>query len=775
MKNINIILALVILLGSPVRSQALNILENDGSNTSYGLTGLDSISFTSIDSAGSILMIHAQSGTSGIYTSDIDSIYFNSDGSTAYFQTSTELKQFVTSSIDSITVTATSDSTVYVMFNGSTASVINPLDSVSVEINGADVTVNSTSDISGINYILSGSTTDGMFKIYSEKKLTLILNNVKITNNDGPAINIQSGKKITINLAGGTENILTDGETYADAENDEDQGAAFFSEGQLIFKGNGSLEINGNGDDQHGLRSDDYIEVDEGTLVINSAVKDGIHAKDGFYMYGGNVEVTSSGDGIDGDGGTVEIEDGNITIHNEEPDQKAIACDSTITVSGGSITINVDGDQSSGIDSDQDIIFSGGSINITTTGDAVLEASGAGYDPSYCTAVKSGGNISISNCDITINTSGDAGRGFSLDGDLNIGSGTVKVTSGGNGAKYTDENGTADAYTGPCIKVDGNFNFTGGSVTLSHSGAGGKGLSVDGELNIGTVDSEPELNITTTGSEITISSGSSGPRGGETGEAAEAKAVKADGAVVIENGNITISSADDGIKSETSVTINGGTLKVVKSYESVEAPFITVNGGDINLVSSDDSFNSTYGNGGEQDDGSMLAFNGGYVCASSTAGDPLDSNGDISMTGGTVIVHGPQSSVEVGIDYNGTFNISGGFLAVSGTSSNMTQGLSGSSTQYSLLVKSSQGLQAGSLFHIEDSNGNNLLTFAPARTYYSIVFSSQELKNGSSYKIYIGGSSTGTPVNGLYTDGTYSGGTLRKTVTITTMAQTVQF
>ncbi|MBN2174472.1 MAG: hypothetical protein JW731_10080 [Bacteroidales bacterium] len=61
------------------------------------------------------------------------------------------------------------------------------------------------------------------------------------------------------------------------------------------------------------------------------------------------------------------------------------------------------------------------------------------------------------------------------------------------------------------------------------------------------------------------------------------------------------------------------------------------------------------------------------------------------------------------------------------------------------------------------------------RIYYSIIFSSDELDTGTSYKVYTGRTCTGSLQNGLYTGGAYSGGTLRTTFTLTNMAQTVWF
>ncbi|GAP43284.1 hypothetical protein TBC1_111435 [Lentimicrobium saccharophilum] len=713
--------------------------------------------------------------TLGALVTSTDSIYFSNDQSTILFSIGDTLDSYAVSEIDSITFGANS-TIISIFYEGNYVRVINPLayEGVSVSTDGANVTVTSTSQIQDIGYRLSGSTHGGSFKIYSQQPFELMLNGVQITNTNGPAINIQSGNTVTVDIMNGTTNALTDGGSYSNPAKapdgkSEDQKGAFFSETTLIFTGTGNLTINGLGSAKHGLCSDSNIEINGCSINIASAAKDGIHAKTGFEMINGSLNITATGDAIDGDAGNVTITGGNITTLNDADDVKGITCDGTMSISGGVLMLTVNGDQSKAMKSESDITISGGSITIITTGDAVLEASGSGFDPSYCTAIKCDANINISGGSIDIISTGIAGKGISSDADITIANGTITITCSGNGARYTNTEGAYDAYVSTCITSDGNTLINGGNITTSSSGSGGKSISVDGTLNIENSNSPPVINLTTTGNRIYISGS------GENAEYAEAKTVKSDGDIVIESGNITLNSADDGLKSETSITISTSIINITNSVEGIEAPFININSGEITIKSSDDCINTTFGLGGEQNDGSIMTFNGGFVAVNTTGGDGLDANGNIVINGGTIVVHGPPNAPEVGMDYNGSCNMNGGFLAVSGPNSNMLQAPSNSSTQNCLKAVTYSGLSASTLFHIQDASGVNILTFQPLRTYYSVIFSSSELLTGSTYSIYTGGSCNGTINNGLYTGGTYSGGTFRKSFTINNRITSVNF
>ena len=203
-------------------------------------------------------------------------------------------------------------STVTITYDGNSASVSGKPTGVSITTSGAHVTV--ISAIKNVKYVLTGNSTDGSFKIYSEKKFCLTLNGVDLTNPHGAAINNQCGKTLYLVLPEGTDNHLADGDTYAEVEL-EDQKAAFFSEGQIIFSGKGRLNVDAVG--KSGITSDDYIRFRPGTHInVTSTANHGVKANDGIYIDGGVLNVMATAHGVKGIncGGVMEVNGGRTTV-----------------------------------------------------------------------------------------------------------------------------------------------------------------------------------------------------------------------------------------------------------------------------------------------------------------------------------------------------------------------------------------------------------------------------------------------------------------------------
>ena len=123
----------------------------------------------------------------------IDYVYFgNSNTELNIRKTDGSIVTYQVSGIDSLNF-GTGTDTVNIVYSGTTATITNPLKGHGVEItqSGADVVVKSTLDQNEVTYVLSGTATEGSFKVYSNYRLTMELNGVTITNSDGPAINVQ--------------------------------------------------------------------------------------------------------------------------------------------------------------------------------------------------------------------------------------------------------------------------------------------------------------------------------------------------------------------------------------------------------------------------------------------------------------------------------------------------------------------------------------------------------------------------------------------------------
>jgi trimeric autotransporter adhesin len=127
------------------------------------------------------------------------------------------------------------------------------------------------------------------------------------------------------------------------------------------------------------------------------------------------------------------------------------------------------------------------------------------------------------------------------------------------------------------------------------------------------------------------------------------------------------------------------------------------------------------------------------------------------------------------VDVNGAFLIDGDLTVVSQRNSFMLEMPGGSSAQRSVMFRTNLNLSAGTLFHVETTGGETLFTFEPDHNYSAVLFSSVDLTSGTTYRDYTGGSCSGTEQDGLYTGGTYSGGTLRTTFTSSGTVQTVNF
>ncbi len=266
-----------------------------------------------------------------------------------------------------------------IYFQGGTAEVNGSVPGVMVQTSGAHVTV---INMSGpVKFVVNGATTDGSLKFYGDKRFQLMLNEVSIANPGGAAINNQGSKSMYVVVADGTVNNLQDGSEYTMVD-EEDQKAALFSEGQIIFSGKGVLSVTAVG--RGGIRSDDYIRVRPGVKInVNSSALDGLRANDGIIIDGGviNIEVTGAGAKGVRSGGAMAVNggrlvaighgDNRITTTDGVVDTATCAacyCDSLLTVNGGDMRLKTTGDGGKGLNAKQDVVFKGGSLQAVAIG-----------------------------------------------------------------------------------------------------------------------------------------------------------------------------------------------------------------------------------------------------------------------------------------------------------------------------------------------------------------------------------------------------------------------
>ncbi|NKY40212.1 carbohydrate-binding domain-containing protein, partial [Cellulomonas septica] len=171
------------------------------------------------------------------------------------------------------------------------------------------------------------------------------------------------------------------------------------------------------------------------------------------------------------------------------------------------------------------------------------------------------------------------------------------------------------------------------------------------------------------------------------------------------------------------------------------------------------------GGGGElsAQDGVLLEITGGTLVVDAE-GDGLDSNGSITMSGGTVVVAGPTSSGNGALDYNGTFGISGGELLAVGASG-MAQTPSDGSTQSFVGLTLDGTQQAGTVVHVAAEDGTVLASFTAPKSFSSVVYSSPDVTDGATYTALTGGSTSTPDTTGLSHDGDASSATTSATAT----------
>ena len=313
------------------------------------------------------------------------------------------------------------------------------------------------------------------------------------------------------------------------------------------------------------------------------------------------IELSGSSAKVSGDG--VTVSGSTVTI------SKA----GTYVISGQSdgVQIKVEADKSA----DVHLVLKGATMTNT---DAAISATSAGHV--YLTLAE-GTTNSLS--DSSSNSDEKANAALFSKFDLTInGSGTLNV----------------DGKKSNAIKANDTLHITGGTFNVTSVG---DAFNVNDELNV-------------TGATMTIDAKEDGVKVDNDDDMTV-------GNMYLANNTITVTAGDDGIHASGNLVIDSGTYTVKNATEGIEGKGITINGGDINVYSTDDGVNAANKNAQQSD--IYFTMTGGNLTVEVGQGDtdPIDSNGNITVTGGTIKLIGQS-----GFDFDGTATYTGGDIYING-------------------------------------------------------------------------------------------------------------
>jgi hypothetical protein len=585
-------------------------------------------------------------------------------------------------------------------------------------------------------YTLSGLLEEGSVIINAndDDKVNLDLNGVKITNSSAAPILALNADKVKIKSVENTYNEIIDSRPAKSDDDDDEGNAAIYTDCDLDLTGKGSLLVSSTYN--NGIQSKDSIDIKNVTLKITAA-NNALRGNDSVDIASGNLILIARG----GDG----IKTSNSDV-SSKGNQRG-----TVTISGGNVDIYACCD---GISAAYDIdVSTEGNINIYTDKYSDYSSAKIGTGSDLYIVVPSSIYTSTSEfyayfynddydkgvfAKATYDSMVSGGRTRYYAMKLSVPSGyenvqffRFKVGSDPSTASYTG------VTTADILNTSKNaFMIT--SLDSSSSVMSGDYIQITANSGSNNAKSLYSTKGMAAGNAITVSNAVINIYCSDDGIHAnndnllENKSYGV-GDVTIESGSITINAADDGIHGDNIVTINGGNINIVTSYEGIEGNIVNLNGGSIFVYASDDGINACAGNVTP-----MININGGYIDVTTPSGDTdaMDSNGSVTMTGGLALIKGGNSmgGMAGSVDVDGTVKVSGGtIIALGGICTVPSDSVNG-------YVAASTSFGKGS-YSLRDASGNILVTFTLNSDYTNGWISSDKLTTGTEYSLYKGDSS----------------------------------
>ena len=474
------------------------------------------------------------------------------------------------------------------------------------------------------------------------------------------------------------------------------------SEGKALWNVNKGVTVNlyipegttsyiyNNTDDTNALHIKGELNISGGgKLVVISGSKSAIKCSSKINIDSTNLELSAASYGISGE--SFEAVNANINVIyagkdgiRAEVENEGVSTAPTFDDSIGYVNLNdtnydavVEGD---GIQANTKLTISGGNINISTQGTWV----------SYTSA-----NIAeyeLENDDFKWSKSGSS---------------YIKVSSDEIGTNYSRYYALTQSSKG--LKVSA-LTYTLSSNTSEELEV----VSTDYQL---LITNNATVNLTTSDSGSKVSYGDTIINGGS---------------------EVYVNAGNKGFAPEHDFYLDGENTKLVitNSYEAVEASHIYFNSGEAYFSASDDGINAASDYSLEEYKNLTIENNGAYVSVNAS-GDGIDSNGTISFNGGTTLVLGPTSGANQAIDADGKIYYNGGVvLAVGASGMSSTQNFTSSTSNYVIDVISNQS--QSNVITIVDESGNVILSTTVNQSFGELIYSSNQLTKGSTYKVSIG-------------------------------------
>ncbi len=231
---------------------------------------------------------------------------------------------------------------------------------------------------------------------------------------------------------------------------------------------------------------------------------------------------------------------------------------------------------------------------------------------------------------------------------------TLTDAAQNNDTEYPDnteaENAVIKGKDGAQVVLCGS-----GSMTLNANGKNG--------IKSGTADSETAQDASLTIRELTL-----------TITAPINDAINAEQLLNVESGTLTLDAADDALHCDLVMNIgadgtDGPTLTIINAYEGIEAAALNIASGSIDITCQDDCLNA--GNSSLTNYDFEINISGGTLRAYTTAGDGFDSNGTMTISGGDIEVWTANTADNQPLDADGGITVTGGTVLAAGGSNGM--------------------------------------------------------------------------------------------------------